>query len=353
MSRLERYLSASVLQAVMIALLVFMSLLVFLGFVDEMDEVGKGRYSTLDAFLVALLSAPRFSFEVFPVAALFGGLLGLGGLARHGELVAIRAMGVSPLQIAFSLIKAGVLMMLVVFFIGEVLAPATEAYALRLKVEKQQEQVTFRSQYGFWARDGDAFVNISKILPDGRLEEISIYEFDADKRLTLATTATSAEHRNGLWLLSDIHQRRLLEGSVENRHLSEATWDSLLDPALLSLVVAKPNLLPVWGLHDYISFMRANGQNPKLYEMAFWSKVSTPLASMVLLLFALPFVLGSPRAGAGQQILMGAMAGAVFFLVSRGLSFGAVAYDYSPLLASMLPPLMFLGGAWWLGRRYS
>lgn len=355
MNRLERYLSISVLRAVLIALLVFMSLLIFLGFVDEMDEVGKGRFTTLDAFLVALLSAPRYSFEVFPVAALFGGLLGLGGLARHGELVAMRAMGMSPLQIALALVKAGVLLMLAVFLIGEVLAPVSEAYAQRMKVEKQQEKITFRSEYGFWARDGDAFVNIRDILPDGRLEEISIYEFDRNKRLTLATTAASAQHRDGRWVLSDIHQRRLLADRVENRRLAEASWSSLLDPALLSLVVVKPNMLPVWGLRDYINFMRANGQNPGLYEMAFWSKVSTPLASMALLLFALPFVLGSPRAGAGagQQMLFGAMAGAVFFLVSRGFSFGAVAYDFSPLLASMLPPLLFLAGAWWLGRRYS
>ena len=121
MSLLERYIGASVLKATLLALVVLLSLLVFLGVVDELDEVGRGDYRTWDALLVAFLSTPRYAFEVFPVAALLGSLLGLGALANQGELVAMRAAGMSLRQIVAAVLKAGLAMMLVVFVIGEVL----------------------------------------------------------------------------------------------------------------------------------------------------------------------------------------------------------------------------------------
>ncbi len=353
MNRLERYLGFTVLRAILLALAVFVSLLVFLSFVDEMNNVGKGSFSELDAFLLALLSIPRYSFEVFPVAALFGSLLGLGGLARHGELVAIRAAGISVTQLAWGLFKAGLMMVLLALLIGELLAPAAEVHAQELRADRLHLQATFRSSHGFWARDGDAFVNIRQILPDGGLLGIHIYEFDADNRLRLATEAASARYEGDRWLLQDIEQIRLLGDGVERRHLDSANWASLLNPSLLGLLSVKPTMLPLWGLYEYIAFMRANGQEAGLYQMAFWSKISTPLASLVLLLFALPFVLGSPRsgAGAGQQMMLGILLGGVFYLLNKGMSLAAVAYGFSPLLAALSPSLLFLGGAVWLARR--
>ena len=60
---------------------------------------------------------------------------------------------------------------------------------------------TLKTRYGFWARDGSAFVNIRSILPGARLEDIYVYEFDESKRLTLATHAERAEHRGDHWLM--------------------------------------------------------------------------------------------------------------------------------------------------------
>ena len=66
-----------------------------------------------DVFLYVLLLLPRFSYELFPVAVLLGSLIGLGGLASHSELIAMRAAGVSLSRIVLAVMKAGVLAMLV------------------------------------------------------------------------------------------------------------------------------------------------------------------------------------------------------------------------------------------------
>ncbi len=348
----ERYIAAAMLKATVMTLVVLVILLVFFGLIDEMDDVGRGAYQTIDAFLVAVLSAPRYMFEVFPVAALVGSLIGLGAMASHGELIAMRGAGFSLRQIVMAVMKAGVLMMLAVFLFGELVAPASEQWGEQHRSEKMQENVTLKSRYGFWARDGRAFVNIRNILPGARLEDIYIYEFDDQDRLALASYAERAEHRGNHWLMFGIQQSRISEQGVTSRRLDQARWDSLLDPGLLSAVVIQPTMLPITELHRYIQVMRDNGQSATDYEVAFWIKLATPLATLVMLFIAIPFVLAHQRfVSMGQRIFLGVMLGMAFYMFSRAMSYVAVVYEVNPVVSALIPAVAFLAIGLYFFRR--
>ncbi|MES9938855.1 MAG: LptF/LptG family permease, partial [Sedimenticola sp.] len=116
---LDRYIGRTVIISTTITLFVLLILVGFLTLMDELGDVGTGRYTTADAFYYVLLVMPRRAYEVFPMAVLLGSLIGLGSLASHSELVAIRAAGVSLARIIFSVMKAGVAFMLVVIIVGE------------------------------------------------------------------------------------------------------------------------------------------------------------------------------------------------------------------------------------------
>jgi lipopolysaccharide export system permease protein len=343
LSLFERYIAASMLKATGMTLLVLVILLVFFGLIEESDDVGKGAYQMADAFLVAILSAPRFMFEAFPVAVLIGSLIGLGSMGSHGELIAMRVAGFSLRQIVMAVIKAGLVMMVLVFAFGELVAPASEQWGEQYRTEKMQKKVTLKTRYGFWARDGAAFVNIRGILPGGRLEDIYVYEFDAEHRLILSTHAERAEHQGDHWLMFRIRQSQIAETGVTERQLAQARWDSMVDPALLSAVVVQPTMLPINELYRYIKVMRANGQSATDYEVAFWVKLATPLATLVMLFISVPFVLAHQRsASMGHRIFLGIFLGMGFYVLSRGMSYVAVVYELNPLVSALLPAAAFL-----------
>lgn len=351
-SLIDRYIGWTMARATGMTVLVLTILLVFFGFVDEMEDVGEGDYQVDDAFIVAALSSPRYVFEVFPISALLGSLIGLGGMAAHGELIAIRAAGLSLHDIVLSVVKTGLLLMVAVFLFGEFVAPPAEQLAQQISTEKQQGKVTLKTRYGFWARDGQAFVNIRSILAGTRLEDIYIYEFDERQHMKLATHAAVAEYQGDHWQLRDIEQSSFEDGRVSARQLSEARWDSLLDPGLLSVVIVKPDMLTIPELNQYVNFMRRNGQSALDYEVAFWNKITTPLATAVMLFLAIPFVLGSQRSsGTGQRVFLGAMLGAVFYMSTRAMSFAAVVYEMNALVAAAVPGIAFMIVAMLLLRR--
>lgn len=60
------------------------------------------------------------------MAALIGGLVGLGMLASNSELVVMQAAGLSRLNIINSVMKTSLLMMLIVMLVAEFGAPVAE-----------------------------------------------------------------------------------------------------------------------------------------------------------------------------------------------------------------------------------
>ncbi|TVO75553.1 LPS export ABC transporter permease LptG [Sedimenticola selenatireducens] len=349
---LDRYIGVSVIVSILITLLILVVLVGFVTLMDELGAAGTGDYTTSDVFYYVLLILPRRAYEVFPMAVLLGSLVGLGSLASNSELIAMRAAGVSLARIIGSVLKAGMLAMLVVVVIGEAIAPNTEQYAERMRASKMSQQITLKSKYGFWARDGGSFVNIRQILPGSQLKDIYIYEFSEERELLVSTYAEFAQYADEHWLLRGIQQTRFLKNGVESRQLDEATWESLLNPNILNVVVVRPTMLPVWGLYQYIDFMHENGQEATIYEVAFWGKVIMPLVTLVMVFLAVPFVFGVLRSvGIGQRIFAGSLLGLAFFLLNKVLGHMAVVYSLNPLFAAAVPGLLFLGLGFWFVRR--
>ncbi|MEJ2344365.1 MAG: LPS export ABC transporter permease LptG [Gammaproteobacteria bacterium] len=341
MTIIDRYIAATVIRTTLLAALILASVAGLFAFMSQLSDV-TGHYGVPQVALYVLLTLPRRAYELFPTAVLLGALMGLGTLAGHSELVVMRASGLSVARIVRAVLQAGLVLVLVAAFLGEVLAPPGEEYAQNMRAATRSGYVTLESDYGFWARDGDNFVNIRRVLPGARLENIYIYSYGAHRRLRTITHAATAEYHGGRWTLHDIEQSTIRDTGVTTHTATRARWDSLLDPGLLEVLSVDPNDLPALSLYRYVQYMKRNNLDPRRYQLAFWVKVVTPLSTLVMLLLALPFVFGSMRsASAGVRLLVGALMGLGFYLLNQALNYMGLVYGISPFLSALLPSLLF------------
>ena len=93
MNTLDRYLYRTVLLYTLMTMAVLLALAALVLFISEQGDIGVGTYSAGDAFLFTLLNLPQTAFELLPIGALIGALMGLGNLAAGSELVVTRASG--------------------------------------------------------------------------------------------------------------------------------------------------------------------------------------------------------------------------------------------------------------------
>jgi lipopolysaccharide export system permease protein len=351
MKRIDRYIAATVVKATLVTLLVLTILTFVLALVEEIEDLGKGDYTSLDAMIVAACSVPRFLYEAFPVSALIGALLGVGGMASAGELVAMRAAGMTSWQIIIAVLKGGMLLMLLVVLVGDGIGPVMEQYGNQYRLEKQKKQITFSSRNGFWAKDGDTMVNIRRVTPEGTLQDVSIYRFDEAGELETMIRAGFGEYRDERWVLGGVRQTHIEEKQLRMERRKWLAWRSVVDPAVLSAAFIDPIMLPAWRLWEQIQSLKSRQQNATRYEVTFWSKVAVPLTTLAMLILAMPLVMrGGRDVSAGQRVLWGAMLGTLLYLFSRGFSFLVLAMDLPPVLVVFFPLLLVLLLLLWIRR---
>ena len=115
MKIIDKYLSKTFLKSLMIATIVFLTIICITYIFDRIDVVFRNK-APIPVFLVSLLySLPSWISLIFPVAALLATLFSIGELSRNNEISALRTSGMSILTISKPIIIIGLL--LTFFFI--------------------------------------------------------------------------------------------------------------------------------------------------------------------------------------------------------------------------------------------
>lgn len=352
MNTLRRYLARILFWTTILALAVLVALFSFFALIDQLEETGRGNYGVFQAVTYVLLVTPRLASELFPIAAMVGAMATLGILAQNSELAVIRTAGVSAAQLAVLLARAGALVVLLAVIVSEGVAPFSEEKAQNLRSIAMTQQITLKSKYGFWARDGNSYINIRKILPGRRLEQIFIYEFDRDSRLRSSTRARQARYVDDRWLLEHIQQTTLDGDTIQRRVIPRAAWDSLLDPEMLRMIIVEPQYLTAVGLVRYITYLRDNSQDSRIYQQALWVKLVRPFSIVAMIVLAVPLVrLHTRAAPIGQRVFQGALVGVMFHIVNQASGNVGMVYGFAPALSVATPTLALAAVLVWLLRK--
>ena len=337
-------------------LLVFIALLMLFGFFDlvnELNDLGRGDYTLRKVLVFVALSVPGHIYELFPVAVLIGTLFALAQLGANLELTVLRISGLSLRRIAVSLLAIGTLFVVLTFAFGELIVPHVERYAQQYRLRATQTLVAQEFRSGLWVKDRRSFVNVREMLPDTSLVGVKIYEFDPNWRLSAISYAAKGTFEDdGRWRLDDVTQTRFGSNGVRIEKLPSAQWQSALNPGIIDVLLVVPEQMSISNLSSYVAHLTENKQKTTRYEIALWTKLIYPFATLVMIVLALPFAVYRARAGnISGKIFAGIMLGLGFHLLNRVSSYLGLLNDWQPQVSALLPSAIFLTGAMvWLWR---
>ncbi|MNQ72384.1 Lipopolysaccharide export system permease protein LptG [compost metagenome] len=351
MVKLDRYIGSSVFLAILAVLGIILGLATLFAFIDEMGDASD-TYTVMDVLSYVLLTAPRRLYDMLPMAALIGCLIGLGGLASNSELTIMRAAGVSIGRIVWAVMKPMLVLMVAGLLIGEYVAPATETIAQANRSLAQGSGNSQSAKHGLWHRQGDEFIHVNAVQPNGLLYGVTRYRFDNERHLLSSSFAKRAEFDTDHWMLSDVTTTLFHDKRSEVVNTPSERWNVTLSPQLLSTVVMAPDSLSITGLWGYIHYLAEQGLNNGRYWLAFWVKVLQPLVTAALVLMAISFIFGPLRSVTlGQRVFTGVLVGFTFRIVQDLLGPSSLVFGFPPLLAVLLPAGVCALAGYWLLRR--
>ena len=351
MNTLERYIGKSILGSIFATLLTLVGLSAIIKFVEQFRSVGKGTYDIWQAVAFTGLTIPKDIETFFPMAALLGALMALGNLASRSELVVMQAAGFSRFKIGMAVMKTALPLVLLTMVIGEWGIPQTEQFARDMRARALSGGSMLSMKNGVWAKDGNNFVFVRRVMDDAKLNDIYIYTFDRHRNLTELKHANQASYseNESKWTLRQVNHSMISKDEITTSNRLSEKWETNLTPDKLGAVSLRPTSLSISGLYNYISFLRETGQDVSRFELTFWRKIFQPVSVGVMMLLALSFIFGSLRSvTAGARIVTGICFGFLFYVVNEIFGQMSVVYNMPAVFGALMPSLLFIVMIWWL-----
>lgn len=354
---LRKYLAREIYAATLLVLAAFLMLFAFFDLINELNDLGRGNYRLQHALLFVLLSLPGHVYELAPIVVLIGTLYALSQLAANSEYTVMRVSGLSPYAAGAALARIGAIFVVLTFAFGELVTPFAERAAQQLRLAAMSDVVAQEFRSGLWIKDEFRFINVREVRPDSSLSGVKIYEFDSDYRLRSISFAERGEYQqDNIWRLSSVARTSFDSGGTSVSRLAQTEWRSVLTPALLSVLLVKPEKMSAVNLYQFTRHLSENRQQTERYEIAMWKKLFYPFAALVMMALALPFAYVHVRVGGmGVKIFSGIMLGVLFHLLNGLSSSVGIIQNWAPFYSAVLPSVLFLCAAmlmmWWVERR--
>jgi lipopolysaccharide export system permease protein len=339
---LYRYLWGSLIKGYLPVLAILLAVFSLFVFVEEVDEVGSGRYTFWAAGEFVLLTLPERFVVLSPFIALLGSIMALGGLANGRELLAMQASGISHYQIAWAVMQVGLIFVVIVACLEEYVTPTLDQYAHTSRSLALSNSQVYQGKQGLWFREGNRFIRI-KTLKYGEIpQDIDIFEFNHHGEMVTYLYVEEADVQNPQkWILKNIRKKVIHGSRVSEETLSRIVWDSPFNREEMRLLTLPPSSLAPSDLFRYIGILERKNQNVLRYELAFWEKIFMPLKTGLMILVALPFAFGPLRsASAGKRIMLGGLVGIGYYLTTEILEHLGILLGASAFLTTIIP---FLG----------
>lgn len=340
MLKIDQYTFKTSLFFTLFCLLLLIIIESFFTFLNELQDLGDDHYQLSNMMLYILYDMPARIYRIFPMALLLGTLLGLGQLASHNELTAIRTAGFSKARTLRGAIYTTLVLSFVIVFVGEFIVPPTHDKAM---IESQKDS----SGKGFWAIDGDYIVEV-KSIENLILKDITVYE-PQDGALHRLIHAPYMELIDDQWLMPELTETTFSKEQITTQRRNNYVIETHIDESALTALINDPEYLSSRSLWRFIGYLEDNNLDSSEYRLAFWSKIFNPLTNISMILIAAPLVFAQQRRqGIGERILIGVILGLIIYLTTQMLGHFILLSGFPPLLGALFPTVLAIGIAYLL-----
>jgi len=349
---IDRYIVKNFLVTSFFALL---SVIMIFIVIDAMENLGDflDRQATAEVLLkYYVFFIPEIIKLITPVALLLGSLFVTARLSTQNELTAMKAGGMSLYRLMVPYVAVALLVSFAsVYFNGWIVPKANKKKFTIERVYLNKNTIS-GSGANIYVQDTP-----TRILSMGYFDDqqeiasrVSVQDFsDTNRTVLLARIDAqtmewdSAGHR---WLFRNGVSRWFAANKESVKPFEMLPINDLhFDPEDLRKKQEQPDEMEYRSLEKFIENQRRAGQDVSRWLVDFYSKISFPFASVIVVLFGVPFASVKRRGGIGVQLgisILIAFIYLIFLKVSQVFGYNG---DIHPLLTAWLANLSFFVAA--------
>ena len=325
-SLLDRYIARAWVGNVALVMLAFAAVYFLADFMDLIDDFQQNRVAGRVVFRYYAFHVFQILFTVAPIAVLVAVLITLGVLARHKEITAMKAGGVSVYRAALPVMGMGLLSSLLLYGLQEWVLPQTNkvAAAERNVIKGRPAQSSDQFDRRWMLASDDRFYNFDYIVERDRAPrrgvaeggtggEFSVYGFsiydvdparwELDERAFAARASWNAAQ--GAYELDRGWRRTTGERPTFQRFVSQRVraigrdpGGEIERPAYFKREEKPSDTMGFAELGLYIRSLESRGFDVARLRVQLYRNLAFPMVGLVMTLLAVPFSFVVARRGA-------------------------------------------------------
>ncbi len=292
---------------------------------------------------------PQELYKALPLIVLVSTVFLFHSLTRHRELDALKAAGVSLYRASLPILTTALLISLGALVFQETVLPEITARGDELNRVKIRgfPPRHLQRQGQIWYRSSDRrFLRIGLLDPVARsLDNLVVLDLGPDFRLV-----EWVDVRRALWTPDGWQTWNGLVRQIDTANrIHSTTFDHRVDTMAEHIddflrIQRRPDTMSFLELHAYVTRLREGGHQVSAYLVHLYSKLSFPLAHLIMALVAIPFALASPRSGGRAVGIAVAIVIAVGYWVVHSIALALAGADLlPPALAAWTANIIFAG----------
>lgn len=369
----DRYLFRELLTPLAYCLGFFLVLGISFDVSNKLPELQERKLHGWEIVKFVAMDTPGFLAQVLPAVLLLALLYALTHHAKHNEITALRAAGVSLWRLCAPYFIVGLAATAGLYWLNEIAVPYCNeqaAITLRLHVQKEGDLVVQKNLHdiSFYSGGGRHFWFIGDYRPLPPEHQLKVSWMMADGSWQLLQAET-ADFTNGNWTFYEVNVYRqagqaaplvrfLHTNQMRLPELTETPREIFSEVKIAPLMAMGGSRLPDIPLADLYDYMRlhpnlknAGTKQAAWVQTKFHGRLAAPFTCLVVVLMAIPF--GAPS---GRRNLFFGVAGSIFicfgFFVIQSITLSLGMGGHLPgWLAAWLPNFVFGGLGIWLTTR--
>lgn len=346
---LDRYLLRQFTVSALFALIAIIIIFIVIDMMENLDDF-LDRQAGID--IVAryyLFFTPEIIKLMIPVAMLLSAMFITGRMSTFNEITAMKSSGISLYRLLLPLLALSIIVSAGAIYFNGWIVPDANKKKFDLERQFLQKHIQYVAKDNIYIQDGPTRILTLGFFDDSRniATRVSIQDF-SDTNLTVITQRFDAaqmrwESAAGEWTLLNGTHRRFLAGKETLGYFASIGIGKLnFTPEDVRKKQEKPDEMSYPDLQQFIENQQRAGHDTSRWRVDFYGKIAFPFASVIVVLFGVPFSSVKRRSGLGVEL--GISIGIcflymIFLKVSQ--AFGYNGY-LDPFLTAWLANILFL-----------
>ncbi len=312
---------------------------------DNLDRHIERGYTVTQVALNYIYQVPLFVLYSFPIASLIASVFTVNNMTRHFEVTAAKAGGISFFRLFASLPLLGVLLTLAGLGVSE-LVPIANRARLEVLQEQTKRGRTSRHDFVYRTADGRVFTVRRLDTVDGRMSRVTMEREGNEPEVPSVHMAadeafnspeTGWEFRNGTirFFPAPGEESAFRFKTLRIPSFVETPEELLAEPR-------DPEEMGYAELGRFIEIIERSGGRPLELMVERAQKIAIPVATLVIILFAVPLATSSRRGGSAYGVGISLAITIFYLMLFRVAGAAGAGGALPPTLSAWIPNGVFL-----------